>query len=500
MPFCDFALKLTGGPGPALAGLGVARERLSAGLRVVDDRLRVVAGRSRSRRAAGPRSASSTARRGNGRGTRAKLGHVAAHVCCRRGRSAPCGGPGCRSAGTPAGGRRPPRRSTASCRCCWPRRRRSSSRMNQRSPQRQSMPRSLVRNEPDHEPSPVVHPALAAQLAHARRRRAGSRCGPRTTPRRRARRGSSGSPAVALLELRARVAREVQQHVVVEVAPAELAAKRVGACAPRQALLDLARRDAAEVQVGRQARGAVALERVAVAIRTTGRSWRGSARSRSRAGAPRRPGSGSRDLLLQGRAPPASASARAAARWQRRQLAGRGEQLAAPRLPSHARWNGEKTVYGLAPPGCGSRRRRRRRPGRGAPQLDLRVGAAPSALARRGGARTGPTSALTCDRAGSGVPGEPRQLALGRPAAGRRARSRGRAARRRGRRGTRAGTARASPMRGGRAAGDRRGRTPARPARRGRAPPAARDGRARAGRAETRRGRSRGRSIAPLPS
>ena len=52
------------------------------------------------------------------------------------------------------------------------------------------------------------------------------------------------------------------EDVVVEVAPAELAAKRVGSLAARQALLDLARSDAAEVEVGGEARGAVLAERV----------------------------------------------------------------------------------------------------------------------------------------------------------------------------------------------------------------------------------------------
>ena len=50
--------------------------------------------------------------------------------------------------------------------------------------------------------------------------------------------------------------------MVVEVAPAELAAKRLGSLAARQPLLDLARGDAAEVEVGGEPRGAVVAERV----------------------------------------------------------------------------------------------------------------------------------------------------------------------------------------------------------------------------------------------
>ena len=97
------------------------------------------------------------------------------------------------------------------------------------------MPRCLVRNEPDHQPGAVVHPALAAQLAHGgvHERVAGAALAPGleallgVAPRDRA--------AVALLELRARVAREVAQHVVVEVAPAQLAPERLGSHAARAA-------------------------------------------------------------------------------------------------------------------------------------------------------------------------------------------------------------------------------------------------------------------------
>ena len=51
---------------------------------------------------------------------------------------------------------------------------------------------------------------------------------------------------------------------MVEVAPGELAAKCVGSLAARQALLDLARREAAHVQIGGEARSLVFAERVAV--------------------------------------------------------------------------------------------------------------------------------------------------------------------------------------------------------------------------------------------
>ena len=70
--------------------------------------------------------------------------------------------------------------------------------------------------------------------------------------------------AVALLELGARVAREVRQHVVVEVAPAELAAEGLRAPAARSRSSSSRARQAAEVQVRREARGAVAAERVVI--------------------------------------------------------------------------------------------------------------------------------------------------------------------------------------------------------------------------------------------
>ena len=109
-----------------------------------------------------------------------------------------------------------------------------------------------------------MHPTLAQELTHpgVHQREAGLPLAP-------ALKGLLGiapldRPAVALLELRLRVSGEVVDHVVIEVAPAQLAAKRVGARPARQPLLHLARRDAAEVQVGRQARGLVRAELVVV--------------------------------------------------------------------------------------------------------------------------------------------------------------------------------------------------------------------------------------------
>ena len=62
---------------------------------------------------------------------------------------------------------------------------------------------------------------------------------------------------------------EVEEHVVVEVAPAELAAERLRPGSARQALLDLAHRQAAEVDVGREPRGPVGSECVVI-VRVAG--------------------------------------------------------------------------------------------------------------------------------------------------------------------------------------------------------------------------------------
>ena len=80
--------------------------------------------------------------------------------------------------------------------------------MNQRSPQRQSMPRSLVRNEPDEQPRAVVHPPLPAQLPHSGVHR--GIAGAPLTPGREPLLGAAPAdrPAVARLELGARVGRD----------------------------------------------------------------------------------------------------------------------------------------------------------------------------------------------------------------------------------------------------------------------------------------------------
>src|SRR5664279_1020276 len=56
----------------------------------------------------------------------------------------------------------------------------------------------------------------------------------------------------------------MEEHVVVEVAPAELAAEGGGPAIRPQPVLDLACGHAAEMQVGRQPRGGTAAERVTV--------------------------------------------------------------------------------------------------------------------------------------------------------------------------------------------------------------------------------------------
>ena len=117
----------------------------------------------------------------------------------------------------------------------------------------------------DDQPRAVVHPALAQELAHAGVDERVARAALLPGLERLLRVGPLDL-AVALLVLRARVPREVEQHVVVEVPPAELAVERGRALAASagEPLLDLSHRDAAQVQVRRQARGAVRAERVVV--------------------------------------------------------------------------------------------------------------------------------------------------------------------------------------------------------------------------------------------
>jgi hypothetical protein len=122
------------------------------------------------------------------------------------------------------------------------------------------------------------------------------------------------------------VAREVQQHVMVEIAPAELAAKRLGAGAAGQAPLDLTRREAAEVQVRREARGRVLAELVAslpVAADVVREKARQPLARRALA-----PGGRVRDLLLQAERPERRDAPLGHARRQGRQLARSVEHLA----------------------------------------------------------------------------------------------------------------------------------------------------------------------------
>ena len=133
--------------------------------------------------------------------------------------------------------------------------------------------------------------------------------------------------AVARLELLVRVVGVMEQQLLVEVAPAELAAKRLRALAARQPLLQLARRDAAEAQVGREPRGAVAPERVVVVGVVAHAVARGSATS-ARGRRPR-PRASARRPPARGRASRAT-GIRPLARpgRQRRQLARRRPHLA----------------------------------------------------------------------------------------------------------------------------------------------------------------------------
>ena len=199
----------------------------------------------------------------------------------------------------------------------------------------------LGQERADDQAGAIVHPSLAAELAHAGvdERIPGASLGPGLE-------GSLGAaPAdrapVALLELRAGVAGKVQEHVMVEVARAELAAKRVGSLAARQPLLDLARREAAEVQVGGQARCPVLAERVAVRPRSC-RPVARKRRSRSRAGAlAARERLG--DLLLEPELARAGAASARSLEGSDGSLRGAPHSRRGARL-SQARWNGEKTV------------------------------------------------------------------------------------------------------------------------------------------------------------
>jgi hypothetical protein len=107
-----------------------------------------------------------------------------------------------------------------------------------------------------HHTHPVVHPAFPQQLPHARvhQREPGSALGP--GGERRVIGGPVQRAAVAGLELLPRVRRVMGQHVLVEVAPAQLAAQ--GRCAlgcgprPGQLVLHRPRGQATEPQIRRQ--------------------------------------------------------------------------------------------------------------------------------------------------------------------------------------------------------------------------------------------------------
>ena len=277
--------------------------------------------------------------------------------------------------------------------------------------------------------------------------------------------------------------------MVVEVAPAELAAKGLGPLAARQPLLELARARCSR-SAGR-ARGA-RCGRAPSASWLSAYSRTGPSRKRvERVAAPRAspPGGGLADLLVE----PERVERRASGPW--RSLDGSGgssrgrlehRRGAAPRARCGEK--GEKTVYGLPGLGRDSRdvvdgvqarvARAARRPASRERRADR---------ARRAGGRTGSRRGEV-DRLGAGLARERGELALGLAVADRPARSRARAARA-------SSSARHSSrncVRGpGRVAAvqqpvveaeDRRPRARAR-----RAPPAAPGGRAPAGRAETRR-------------
>jgi hypothetical protein len=261
----------------------------------------------------------------------------------------------------------------------------------------------VLRQEGAHdEPGAVVHPALAQELAHARidegkaglARAPALEAPPRVAP-------PQPAAAVALLELRPRVAREVRQDLVEEVAPAELATKGVRAGAAAEALVELARGDAAEVQVGRQPRGALARQgvvRVAVAAHAVGEEAPHPLAAR-----PLAAGQRLRDLLLQSE------------RGQRRQpsLAHPGRQRRQP-----ARRAQHRPALG-AKPGAVKRREHRVRPaGLGAwrlvddaePGVQHEIGH-PRVASRR--ERTGVGSGV--DSRGADLAGQPREFALGSP-------------------------------------------------------------------------------------
>ena len=311
------------------------------------------------------------------------------------------------------------------------------------------------------------------------RRRPGSRCAPRA--RRRTPSGSSAHSSASnrALWARRRVAGVVQQHVRVEVAPRELAHERrraLAALGPR-ALLDLARRDAAEVQVGRQLRRPAGEQVVAlgVAIDPVGEPAAQPLARGGLAGRERLGGLGPRAVRDRTR--------RRARRAPRARAARRGPRAAAA-APS-ARQNGLKTRERATVRASAARRRRRRscpdcRPHRRTAASTRRS----RAIANGETSEAKWTASAPVSRASSG------STASGRPARTNSSPPRSRSdvaqlpqrARAGTTRGWRTGSAR-RPAAAGRA------RTRARCARPRAAPRSARGGRARAGRAGTRRSR-----------
>ena len=302
----------------------------------------------------------------------------------------------------------------------------------------------------DDQPRAVVHPAPRAELAHpgVDHREAGAALAP----------GLEALVVVLPLELVHRrlmgvvgVAGVVEQHVGVEVAPRELAAElgRPLARAGRP-LLELARGDAAEVQVGRELGGA-ALEPV-VAVGVARRSRRAATRACASRAACSPGANGSaveRQLVERGdrgrRSHPLGSSSLRGAPWTSRRSS-----------RSQARQNGENTLNGL-------------------PSF---VRGLPTSATKRPGWRTTSTPDLLLDapvarhrvgrdvarRSGASPRRSPRASASARARGGRggsRGRRRARAAPRAARAGSRAGSSPAARSRGGRAAARRRARTPA---------------------------------------
>ena len=205
----------------------------------------------------------------------------------------------------------------------------------------------LGQERADDQAAAVVHPAAWRAAGASRRRRPGSRCGPRAR-RRAAPASSSHSSAVELALVGvARVARVVEQDVGVEVAPRELAHERVGAraAALARALLELARGDAAEVQVGRELGGAAREPVVALVVVLEPASAATRARARAPARSPGANGSRASGSGAAGRRPTARPDGKRSARgapWTSRRgdllpgaVEGREDRVRAAVLGAH---------------------------------------------------------------------------------------------------------------------------------------------------------------------